>query len=91
MNTSFKVGAGAFVGFHVIGLSKGPSSVFGSTSKAGLAAGMIGGPTGFEGCERYQYGAATRMCRSLGDWLSQGRQTGNGSFFGRNRNKDYTR
>ncbi len=42
INTSFTVGAGAFVGFHVIGLSKGPSSVFGSTSKEGLAAGMIG-------------------------------------------------
>ena len=27
-----------------------------SASKQGLAPGMIGGPTGFPGCERYQYG-----------------------------------
>ena len=27
-----------------------------TATKQGLAPGMIGGPTGFEGCERYQYG-----------------------------------
>jgi multiple sugar transport system substrate-binding protein len=27
-----------------------------AAAKAGLAPGMIGGPTGFDGCERYQYG-----------------------------------
>ncbi|MGE3307930.1 MAG: sugar ABC transporter substrate-binding protein, partial [Rhizobiaceae bacterium] len=30
-----------------------------------LAAGMIGGPTGFEGAERYQYGAETPEGRAI--------------------------
>lgn len=65
INTSFKAGAGAYIGFHVIGLSKGPSSVFGSTSKQGLASGMIGGPTGFAGSERYQYGSDEAPGRAI--------------------------
>ena len=34
-------------------------------AKAGLAPGMIGGPTGFEGCERYQYGPDSPAGRAM--------------------------
>jgi multiple sugar transport system substrate-binding protein len=36
-----------------------------SAAKAGLAAGMIGGPTGFDGSERYQYGPDTPAGRAM--------------------------
>ena len=34
-------------------------------AKAGLSAGMIGGPTGFEGAERYQYGPDSPAGRAI--------------------------
>jgi multiple sugar transport system substrate-binding protein len=75
ITNSVKIGAGAAVGFHVMGLAKGPSSAFGATKK-GLAPGMIGGPTGFEGCERYQYGpdsAAGRAVEGLRKLVAAGK------------------
>lgn len=36
-----------------------------SAAKPGLAKGMIGGPTGFEGAERYQYGPDTPAGRAI--------------------------
>jgi multiple sugar transport system substrate-binding protein len=55
INESLKTGAGVAIGFNLVGLSRGPTA-FASETKEGLAPGMIGGPTGFEGAERYQYG-----------------------------------
>jgi multiple sugar transport system substrate-binding protein len=39
-----------------------PAVIF---TKAGLAAGMIGGPTGFDGAERYQYGPDSPAGRAM--------------------------
>jgi multiple sugar transport system substrate-binding protein len=61
---SAMIGAGAAVGFNLIGLSKGPSAAFGATKKD-LATGKIGGPTGFKGCERYQYGPDSSAGRAI--------------------------
>jgi hypothetical protein len=36
-----------------------------SAAKSGLAQGMIGGPTGFEGAERYQYGPDSPAGRAI--------------------------
>ena len=36
-----------------------------TAAKAGLAAGMIGGPTGFDGAERYQYGPDSPAGRAM--------------------------
>lgn len=36
-----------------------------SASAAGLAPGMVGGPTGFEGCERYQYDEGNAAHRAI--------------------------
>jgi len=58
------VSAGAAIGINLFGLSKGPSSAFGAT-KTGLAPGMIGGATGFDGCERYQYGPDRSAGRAI--------------------------
>ena len=66
LGTSLKAGAGiaaASVASKFLRSDKySPHSIFASedkkieyTPKAGLAPGMIGGPTGFEGAERYQY------------------------------------
>ena len=66
LGKSLKTGAGvaaASVASRFIGGKYSPHSIFASkegekmeyTPKAGLASGMIGGPTGFEGAERYQY------------------------------------
>ena len=68
LGKSLKAGAGvaaASVASKFIGNKYSPHSIFASgggkkmeyTPKEGLASGMIGGPTGFEGAERYQYGA----------------------------------
>ncbi|UCB44818.1 MAG: extracellular solute-binding protein [Spirochaetota bacterium] len=68
LGTSLKAGAGiaaASVASKFLRSDKySPHSIFASgekkieyTPKAGLAPGMIGGPTGFEGAERYQYSA----------------------------------
>jgi|GEM_PF-273843 len=68
LGKSLKAGAGiaaASVASKFIGNKYSPHSIFASSDgkkmeyspKEGLASGMIGGPTGFEGAERYQYGA----------------------------------
>ena len=66
LGKSLKAGAGvaaASVASKFIGNKYSPHSIFASgkkmeyTPKEGLASGMIGGPTGFEGAERYQYSA----------------------------------
>jgi multiple sugar transport system substrate-binding protein len=66
LGKSLKAGAGlaaASVASKFISNKYSPNSIFASgtgkkmeyTPKEGLASGMIGGPTGFEGAERYQY------------------------------------
>lgn len=70
-----KIGAGvavASVATGVIGGKKNAFSAFAGGSqeetfapKQGLASGMIGGPTGFPGAERYQYGANEAAGRAI--------------------------
>jgi hypothetical protein len=68
LGKSLKAGAGivaASAVSKVMSTKYSPYSIFASgegkkleyTPKSGLASGMVGGPTGFEGAERYQYGA----------------------------------
>ena len=63
IGTTVKAGVGLTAGVSLIGLSKGPSAM--AATKEGLASGMIGGPTGFEGCERYQYGLDSAAGRAI--------------------------
>jgi multiple sugar transport system substrate-binding protein len=76
LGKSLKAGAGiaaASVASRFLRSDKySPYSIFASekkkleyTPKAGLAQGMIGGPTGFEGAERYQYGADEAAGRAV--------------------------
>ncbi|NIN01825.1 MAG: extracellular solute-binding protein [candidate division Zixibacteria bacterium] len=57
LDKSLKMGAGLATASVVSNLiNTGRAPAFAASKKAGLAPGMIGGPTGFEGAERYQYG-----------------------------------
>jgi multiple sugar transport system substrate-binding protein len=63
IGTTVKAGVALSAGVSLIGLTKGPSAM--AATKEGLASGMIGGPTGFEGCERYQYGPDSAAGRAI--------------------------
>jgi len=76
LGKSLKVGAGvaaASVASRFIGNKYSPNSIFAGgggkkleyTPKAGLAPGMIGGPTGFDGAERYQYSGDEAAGRAI--------------------------
>ncbi len=76
LGTSLKVSAGiaaASVASRFIGNRYSPHSIFAAgggkkleyTPKAGLAPGMIGGPTGFDGAERYQYSGDEAAGRAI--------------------------
>jgi multiple sugar transport system substrate-binding protein len=87
LGKSLKAGAGvaaASVASKFIGNKYSPHSIFASskdkkmeyTPKEGLASGMIGGPTGFEGAERYQYSgdeAAGRAVEGLRKLKAEGK------------------
>jgi multiple sugar transport system substrate-binding protein len=75
LGNSLKAGAGiaaASVASKFIGNKYSPHSIFAGgekkleyTPKTGLASGMIGGPTGFEGAERYQYSGDEAAGRAI--------------------------
>jgi multiple sugar transport system substrate-binding protein len=76
LGKSLKMGAGvmaASVASKFIGGKYSPHSIFAAgggkkleyTPKAGLAPGMIGGPTGFDGAERYQYSGDEAAGRAI--------------------------
>jgi multiple sugar transport system substrate-binding protein len=87
LGKSLKAGAGIVAASAVskfMSTKYSPNSIFASgggkkleyTPKAGLAAGMIGGPTGFEGAERYQYSgddAAGRAVEGLRKLRAEGK------------------
>jgi multiple sugar transport system substrate-binding protein len=87
LGKSLKAGAGvaaASVASKFIGNKYSPHSIFAGsdgkkmeyTPKEGLASGMIGGPTGFDGAERYQYSgdeAAGRAIEALRKMKADGK------------------
>jgi multiple sugar transport system substrate-binding protein len=86
LSKSLKAGAGiaaATVASRFMSDKYSPHSIFAGgekktefTPKAGLASGMIGGPTGFDGAERYQYSgdeAAGRAVEGLRKLKAEGK------------------
>ncbi|MBV9049268.1 MAG: extracellular solute-binding protein [Solirubrobacterales bacterium] len=62
LKTAGVLGAGALLG--ACGSSSSSGTTGGTTSKSALPPGTVGGPTGFAGAERYQYGADTAAGRA---------------------------
>jgi multiple sugar transport system substrate-binding protein len=58
-----KAGAAGLALTSAIGIA--PKYLFPRARAAGLAPGMVGGPTGFEGAERYQYDEANAASRAV--------------------------
>ncbi len=58
-----KAGGSLFALTSAIGIA--PRFIRPAFAQAGLAPGMVGGPTGFAGCERYQYGPDTPEGRAI--------------------------
>jgi multiple sugar transport system substrate-binding protein len=79
LDKTAKVGAGVATASLTVGLfGKSPvkAPLFASAKKKGLAPGMIGGPVGFEGAERYQYGpdeSAGRAIMALNKLKAEGK------------------
>ena len=60
---ALKTGASAFALTAAAGIA--PKYLFRPAHAAGLAAGMVGGPTGFAGAERYQYDESNAASRAV--------------------------